>query len=224
MLSLAMSLDSQTRPLRADAERNRRRLLDAAAAVFAERGLDASVSEIAARAGVGQGTVFRRFPSKEHLIAAIVSDRLGELIATGEAQLEADDPTDGLRTFLRTGAEMQAKDRGFFEGAAGVAHSDEGIHAIHAQLIEVTRRLVTRAQEAGAIRKDVTAEDVLLLQGAICQGAAPLDAVDPDLWRRYVDLVFDALRAEAAHPLSHPAPTPEQFAQAIEAKTRAHRR
>lgn len=221
MLFLAMALDSQARPLRADAERNRRRLIDAAAAVFAERGLDASVSEIAARAGVGQGTVFRRFPSKEHLIAAIVADRLGELVATGEALLDAEDPGEGLRDFLRTGAEMQAKDRGFFEGAAGVALDDEGIHAVHAQLIDVTRQLLTRAQDAGSIRDDVSAEDVLLLQGAICQGAAPLDAVDPNLWRRYVDLVFDALRPQAAHPLSHPAPTPEQFQQAIEAKTRA---
>ena len=218
-----MALGSQSRPLRADAERNRRRLLDAAAAVFAERGLDASVSEIATRAGVGQGTVFRRFPSKEHLVAAIVVERIGELVATGEGQLDADDPVEGLRTFLRAGAEMQAKDRGFFQGAAGVALDDEAVHTQHMALMAVTERLLTRAQAAGGIRDDVTAEDVLLLQGAICQGAAPLDLVDPDLWRRYVDLVFDALRPEGAHALSHPAPTPEQFALAMEAKKRAHR-
>jgi AcrR family transcriptional regulator len=220
----AMALDSQARPLRADAERNRRRLLDAAATVFAEHGLDASVSEIARRAGVGQGTVFRRFPSKERLIAAIIVDRLSELTAVGEAQLEADKPADGLQALLRAGAELQANDRGFFEGIAGVGLEDEEVRAQHHALIEITRRLVTRAQDAGEIRDDVSAEDVLLLQGAICQGAAPLLEVDPELWRRYFDLVFDALRRDGAHPLSHPAPTPEQFEAAFDAKVRAGRK
>jgi AcrR family transcriptional regulator len=219
-----MALDSQARPLRADAERNRRRLIDAAAVVFAEQGLDASVSEIARRAGVGQGTVFRRFPSKERLIAAIILDRLGELLALGEAQLDADEPGEGLHAFVRAGAEMQAKDRGFFEGIAGVGFEEEDVRAEHHALVEVTRRLVRRAQKAGQIREDITAEDVILLQGAICQGAAPLLEVAPDLWRRYVDLVFDALRPEGAHPLPHPAPTPEQFGAAFDAKVRASRK
>jgi AcrR family transcriptional regulator len=215
-----MALESEARPLRADAERNRRRLLDAAAVVFAERGLDASVAEIAKRAGVGQGTVFRRFPSKEHLVAAILADRIDELIASAQRQLEAGDPGEGLRTFLYDGAELQARDRGFFQGVASMSMDDEALHDKHTELIEATRGLVSRAQAAGAVRDDVTAEDVVLLWGAICQGAAPLDAVDPNLWRRYVDLVFDALRPEGAHALSHPAPTPEQFRKAVEAKTR----
>jgi len=219
-----MALDSQARPLRADAERNRRRLLDAAAEVFAEHGLEASVSEIARRAGVGQGTVFRRFPSKERLIAAIIVDRLGELVAAGEEQLHADRPAEGLRGLVLAGAELQAKDRGFFEGIAGVGLEDEEVQAQHHALIDVTRRLVQRAQEAGEIRDDITAEDVVLLQGAICQGAAPLAEVDPQLWRRYLDLVFDALRPKGASALSHPAPTPEQFAAAFEAKVRAARK
>jgi AcrR family transcriptional regulator len=223
-LGLAMALDSQARPLRADAERNRRRLLDAAAVVFAEQGLDASVSEIARRAGVGQGTVFRRFPSKEHLIAAIVADRFGELIATGEALLEEEDAGEALRTFLRAGSEMQAKDRGFFEGVGGLALDDEGVLARREALIEIVARLVSRAQAAGAVRDDVTAADVLLLQGAVCQAAAPMEPVAPDLWRRYVDLVLDALRPEGAHPLSHPAPTPQQFERALEAKRAAAKR
>ena len=217
----AMALDSEARPLRADAERNRRRLLDAAATVFAEHGLDASVSEIARRAGVGQGTVFRRFPSKERLIAAIIVDRLDELVAVGEAQLDAERPAEGLRALVLAGAQLQAKDRGFFEGIAGVGLEDEEVHAQHHALLEITRALVQRAQEAGEIRDDVTAEDVVLLQGAICQGAAPLTEVDPNLWRRYMDLFFDALRPEGASTLSHPAPTPEQFNAAFEAKVRA---
>ena len=79
-------VNAATRPLRADAERNRKRLLDAAAAVFAEHGLEASTAEIARRAGVGHGTVFRRFPTKDDLVAAIVVDRLGEITETATAR------------------------------------------------------------------------------------------------------------------------------------------
>ena len=83
----ALTMEDERRPLRADAERNRRRLLDAATEIFCERGLDVGVGEIAERAGVGRGTLFRNFPSKEHLIAAIVVERMRESAARGRAAL-----------------------------------------------------------------------------------------------------------------------------------------
>src|ERR1700761_643381 len=90
----------ERRTMRADAERNRRRLLDAATEMFCERGLDVGVGEIAQQAGVGRGTLFRNFPTKEHLIAAIVVERINESIGRGRAALEADDPGEALFTLI----------------------------------------------------------------------------------------------------------------------------
>src|ERR1700758_2836739 len=115
-----MEKASAPRPLRADAERNRRRILDAAEAVFGERGLDVGVAEIAEAAGVGRGTLFRNFASKEDLIAAIVADVLGSIGPRGEALLDAPDPTDALFEFLAEIAGRQQMDR------ALVGAMDEG--------------------------------------------------------------------------------------------------
>ena len=213
-------LDSEARPLRADAERNRRRLLDAAAAVFAEHGLDASVRRSPGAPAWARARCSAASPARSDLIAAIIVDRLGELVAVGEAQLDAERPAEGLRALVLAGAQLQAKDRGFFEGIAGVGLEDEEVQAQHHALLEITRALVQRAQKAGEIRDDVTAEDVVLLQGAICQGAAPLTSVDPTSGAA----TSTCLRRPAARGrqhASHPAPTPEQFNAAFEAKMRA---
>jgi AcrR family transcriptional regulator len=195
-----------SRPLRADAERNLRRLLDAAREAFAERGLTVSIDEIAKRAGVGKGTVFRRFPTKEHLVAAILCDRLEEAQRLGAGLLEGDDAGAALLQFMRAGAELQAQDRGFFEAVSKEGYLEEQVHDAKQALLAVTGALLTRAQEQGVVRADVTAEDVLMLECASVQAAAPFHAQAPDLWRRYLDLAFDGLRSQAAHPLSHPAP------------------
>jgi AcrR family transcriptional regulator len=207
-----------TPPLRADAERNRRRLLDAAAAAFAEHGLDVSVSEIARRAEVGKGTLFRRFPTKDDLIAAIVVDRFGGLVAEGKTLLDRDDAGAALREWMGVCARQQSEDRGLLAAVSGSALDNAGIKALHAEFLELTHRLLERAQEAGAVRRDVTAVDIMLLSGSICEAASNMHGVVPDLWRRYLDLVLDGLRPEAAHPLSHPAPTLEQVGQAMQAK------
>lgn len=197
---------SDTRPLRIDAKRNLRRLLDAATQAFAEHGLGASVDEIAKRAGVGKGTVFRRFPTKEQLIAAILIAHLQDATQRAEALLDARDAGTALREFMVEGARMQAEDRGFFEAVAQAELADEQVHASKQKLIEATSALLKRAQREGAVRDDVTAEDVFMMTCAAVQAAAPFHATAPELWRRYLDLACDGLRAEAAHPLSHPAP------------------
>src|ERR1700757_5529038 len=99
---------------RADAERNRRRLLDAATEMFCERGLDVGVGEIAQRAGVGRGTLFRNFPSKEHLIAAIVVERMRESITRGQAALNADDAGEALFGLIEQAVGRQQTDRAMF--------------------------------------------------------------------------------------------------------------
>lgn len=209
-----MSTIARTEPRRqrADAARNRRRLLDAAVEVFGERGLEATVSEIAQRAGVGQGTAFRHFPTKEQLIAATVRDCQDRMTAIATELLQEPDAAVALREFMRAGAQLRADNRGFIEAAASMAlFADPGMHACHERLLDVACTLLRRAQDQGAIRADVTAEDIPLLLGAIGYAAAPLQERDSRLWERYFELVFDALRPEGATPLSVPAPTRAQL-------------
>ncbi|MGW4774630.1 TetR/AcrR family transcriptional regulator [Nocardia sp. NPDC004278] len=202
--------------LRADAAHNRRALLAAAAATFAEQGMDASIAQIAARAGVGKGTVFRHFATKQQLLAAILCDRLDELTAAGEALLGAADPESALLEFMTTSVEMQAGDRSFCQAATGIAVSDPEVRAATARLFEAAEALTDQARRQGTVRDDITGEDIMLLPGAAYQAAAPLRDVAPDLWRRYLGVIFDGLRPDAARPLPHPAPTSAQFTTAMD--------
>jgi AcrR family transcriptional regulator len=193
-----------TRPMRADAARNRRHLLAAAADVFAERGLDASVSDIAKRAGVGKGTVFRHFPSKEDLLAAVVLDRIDGLTFAGERLLTAAEPADALLEFLSIAADQrQQRDLSFLSGAgdvnAAVRRSREGLY-------RVIEALVDRARTAGVVRADVTGTDVVLLMCAPNYVVGYLPDAPPDLWRRYLAIIFDGLRPDGARPLPQPPP------------------
>lgn len=197
---------SSPRPLRADAERNLRRLLDAAAAAFAEHGWGVPVEEVARRAGVGKATVFRRFPTKGHLIAAILRDRLQEAISLGGELLDARDAGDALRRFMRAGARMQAEDKGFFEALADAGIAADEVMDAKRELLAVTASLLARAQAEGSVRGDVAAEDILMLTCASVQAAAPFYAEAPELWSRYLDISFDGLCSGAAHPLSAPLP------------------
>jgi len=197
--------------LRADAAHNRRALLDAAAATFAEQGMDASIAQIAARAGVGKGTVFRHFATKDHLIAAILRDRLAEFTAAGAALLDAADPESALLEFMTTGIEMQARDRCFCEAGTGIAHSDPEVRAAGARLFETAEALTDRARRQGSVRDDITGEDILLLSRAAYEAAAPTGDAAPALRRRYLNVIFDGLRPQAARPLPHPAPASAQF-------------
>ncbi|MFG2863194.1 TetR/AcrR family transcriptional regulator [Streptomyces sioyaensis] len=205
--------------LRADAAHNRRALLDAAAATFAEQGMDASIAQIAVRAGVGKGTVFRHFATKSHLVAAILCDRLDEFTAAGTALLDAADPEAALLEFMTTGVQMQARDRCFCEAGAGIAHSDPEVRAASGRLFKTAEALTDRARRQGSVRADITGEDILLLPRAAYEAAAPMGDVAPDLWRRYLSVIFDGLRPEAARPLPHPAPTSDQFAAMDESAT-----
>jgi AcrR family transcriptional regulator len=164
--------------LRADAQRNLDRVLEVAAECFAERGLDVSVDEIARRAGVGHGTVFRRFPSKEALVVAVVGARIRELTATVRAALEQPDAGEAFAGVFRHVAALYVDNRCLIEGferCTGSAERDE--------LLAAVETLVGRAQAAGALRNDVTAEDVLALVPAAA---------------RYPEVVLDGLRSYSA--------------------------
>lgn len=197
---------STERPLRRDAERNRQRILEAAAEVFAERGLTATLDDIAHHAGVGVGTVYRRFPDKDALIDALFEDRMGMLVSLAESCLEMDDAWEGLRTFVERGLELQAADRGLKELLFCTAHGRERVNVRRERIAPVVRRLVARAQESGAVRRDFEGTDMPLVQmmvGAIVDATRD---VRPDAWRRMLGIVLDGLRADAATtPLEGPA-------------------
>ncbi|MFG1922768.1 TetR/AcrR family transcriptional regulator [Cryptosporangium sp. NPDC048952] len=189
-------------PLRADAARNRALLLAAAADEFAEHGVDASVADIARRAGVGKGTVFRHFPTKDDLVAAIVRSRVEELNAVAEELLTADEPGAALFEFVTVAARRQReRDLSFLQSAGAQTPIDA-----QQRMAELIDRLVDRARDHGAVRPDITGTDVLLLMCApnYVVGYAP--NASPDLWQRYLAIIVDGLRPEGARPLPQPPP------------------
>jgi AcrR family transcriptional regulator len=203
------------RPLRSDAERNRRLVLEAATQAFAQEGLDVGMAEIARRAGVGNATVFRRFPSKDALIEAIVDEKIAELLAAAERAAEIEDPWDSLVDMLEKTAALQARDHGFFQATEEFMLRHPDLLRRHRPVFEAVDRLVVRAQAAGVVRDDVTTLDLLgLVKGSVVCLPPSRDLRD-DGWRRYLSIVLDALRPEAATPLPVPPVTYEEIEAAL---------
>ena len=197
---------TSTRPLRVDAARNRCLLLAAAEDEFAERGPAASIADIARRAGVAKGTVFRHFATKEDLIAAIVGAHIETLIAVAQRLADSSDPGSALLEFLTVAADQrQQHDLTFLQSAS---EGDARVTDVRDEMLACIGVLVERAREAGAIRSDVTGMDVFLMMCAPIHVVENLSAPPPGLWRRYLAIMFDGLRPEGAHPLPHPAPGP----------------
>src|SRR5215469_1414577 len=151
------------RHIRADALRNRERLLDAAATVFRERGIDVSVGEVAQLAGVGRGTLFRNFPTKQDLIAAIVRMRIEEAQVIGNELLSTGDPAESVFTFIGEIAGRQALERTLFEAVAGEFLARPEIRAAFAEVLAVLDELLDAGKRAGTVRADVGALDVMML-------------------------------------------------------------
>lgn len=198
----------EERPLRADAERNRKRLLETAQALFRERGLDVSVAEIAEAAGVGRGTLFRNFASKEDLIAAIVAELMYEGAARASELLEAADPEDALFDYLSELVGRQQVDRALFEALDEAWLARDDISAAHAEFFGALERLLARAQEHGAVRGDIGAMDILMLFKGACLAGAAYAQVDPSIVDRQLDLIRAALTTSTvATPLRGRPPT-----------------
>ncbi len=193
-----------TPTVRADAARNRESLLAAAEQEFAERGLSASVADIARRAGVAKGTVFRHFATKEDLIASIVCAHIATLTKAARRLSDAADPGTALLEFLTIAADQrQQHDLTFLQSAS---ESDPRVTEVRDELHSALGTLVGRAHQSGAIRSDVTETDVFLLMCAPVHVVENLAAPKPLLWKRYLAIIFDGLRPEGAHPLPQPAP------------------
>jgi len=204
------------RPLRRDAERNRRRILEAATEVFAARGVGVTMDEIAEHAGVGVGTVYRRFPQKELLIEALFEDRIEELVTLAHEALAEDDPWQALIGFLERAQALQASNRGVKELILSTAHGRDRVARVRERLAPLGLQLIERAQAAGQLRPGVEVTDLPLIQVMLGGSVDLTRDVEPEAWRRLFAIIVDGLRArEPLTPLEVPALSSDQVDDAM---------
>jgi AcrR family transcriptional regulator len=196
----------------------------AARAAFATDGIEVSVEEIARRAGVGMGTLYRHFPTKEDLVDAVLEDTFDEIVGAAEQALTDEDAWRGLCGFLERFFALHVKNRGLKDMLATRAHGRERADAMRARMRPLIRRLVMRAQEQGTLRADFAAEDMPFVIWSVGRVIEETRAVTPDLWRRHLGFLLDGLRAEAATPLPHPPLTRAQLDRVTESGTDERRR
>lgn len=202
-----MAAGESATALRADAARNRERIVAAAMEVFAERGLEASTAEIAARAGVGEATLFRRFPTKDDLITAIIGVQFEDAANLAVSCLEEEDPWRGLERFLYEMAERASVDHGVSDAAKERCMASVALSSERRRILDLTSQLVRRAQKAGVVRADIAGQDLLFLMSAIASlGESPFPGLRADLWKRYLGIVLDGLRPGGASKLRPGAP------------------
>lgn len=189
----------RARPLRADALRNRAALLEAARAVFRRDGLAAQMDDIAAEAGLGVGTLYRNFATKEALVELVVRERLAELLGSARATLEASDAWEGLAALVWRLTTFEVEDRAIADYV--VEALQRGAHQqLGNELMEIVQRAVTRAQASGQMRADISALDLYI---AVCMIGRSLQFGAPDdgeRWRRLVAVLLRGLRATPATP------------------------
>jgi AcrR family transcriptional regulator len=186
---------------RKDAERNREKLVEAGRAVFAEQGPDASLEEVARRAGVGIGTLYRHFPTREALVEVIFEEHVAEMRAAAEDASAADDAWAGLVSFLERSLQLQADNlplRDVF-----LRHKTDGDGRISEQRLrigELLERAVARAREQGSVREDLALSDVLFALWSFWPLLELTAPVAPRAWRRHLQILLDGMRPEAATP------------------------
>ncbi len=203
------------RPLRRDAQERRDKLIASAQREFAAQGVDASLEKIARDAGVAIGTLYRHFPTRLDLLLAAFTPRLQEFLDGAAIALAANDPWDGFATYLEHLLGMQAGDRGFNDFLSRRFPRNAHTERIHDEMCRQIETVLTRAQDAGRARPDITQADIVNL---IWSNGRIMDATRtaaPDAWRRNLHLMLDAYRAERAHPIPEPPMTDEQLYDAM---------
>ena len=205
------------RPLRRDAERNRQRILEAATEVFNERGLDVSLDEIARHAGVGVGTVYRRFRTKEELVEALFMSRLDQVAAIADQAFEAPDPWSGLVSFMERMAEIMAGDLGLRQILMFATYGRDLVAVARERNAPLVERLVERAQAAGQLRSDLRQTDIVFIVFVLTEAAQLAQAASPGIWRRYLALILDGMRPARAGvtPLPVPALLPGEMEKSM---------
>jgi AcrR family transcriptional regulator len=187
--------DTTVRQLRADARRNRERILQAAKEVFAERGADAQMDDVARRAGVGVGTVYRHFPNKDVLMGELVTEKFRAITERANEALKEDDAWEAFCGLLHWSTEEMAKNNALRDALRDASAAYEYAEPARLELLEVTGKLVKRAQRQGELRKDFRAEELSMLIGGVCasMGLPELTGLD---WRRHLEILLDGLRAK----------------------------
>ena len=183
------------RPLRADAARNRVRILQAAREVFADRGLDVTLDDIAKQAGLGVGTVYRRFADREALVEALFTERMQVVIERARAAVDAPDAWSALVSLLEEICQDMSRDRGLHQVMLSSEYGQDRVARHREELVPLISALVGRAQAEGTLREGFSAEDIppmLVMVSAVADFAR---GVSPDLWRRYFTMLVDGLRA-----------------------------
>ena len=201
------------RPLRRDAERNRQRILRAASDVFTTRGLQVSLDDVAQHAGVGVGTVYRRFPDKEALVEALFEERIQAMVGLAEKALAEPDSWTGLVTFLESACAELATDHGLREILMFASYGRDRVERGKARMQPLVTQIVQRAQRDGKVRQDLRPTDILFIEFMLSAAAGYAQPVKPELWRRYLTLITDALRParEGPTPLPEAALEPPQM-------------
>jgi len=201
--------------LRQDAQRNRERIVDAARETFKELGLDAPLEEIARRAGVGIATLYRRFPTRDALIEGVFVDTIVGFTQAAEETLEIDDPWTAFSTFLERMCERQAEDRGLKDLLCVSFPDSKLLEQARSAGRDTVRQLLERAQAAGAVRPDVTPEDIEFVFWSNSRIVEATRETAPNAWRRNLALMLDAYRAENAHPLPERPLTDRELYQSM---------
>ncbi|MEA2493564.1 MAG: hypothetical protein QOJ29_1475 [Thermoleophilaceae bacterium] len=182
--------------LRADAARNLELILEAAEEAFAEKGNEACVADIATRAGVGQATIFRRFETKDDLIAAVFERKIEQLLEAAASAQRKRRAWDGILEFMGAATQLHMRDRGFFQSMAQQLLQDEHVLELKQQVMVSVTELVERAKAEGDLRSDITPEDI----HAFCCGAAQAATIgtpskSPRSSKRYLAVITDGMRA-----------------------------
>ena len=192
-MNVSLDTEELTRPLRADARRNRERILEAARVVFAEQGGEAQIDDIARAAHVGVGTVYRHFPHKDALLGELVNQKFRGFADNAERALEVEDPWEAFAGLLRTNAEFCAGDVGVQQALARGPAAWEFAATELDRLRETTSRLIARAQEAGVMRPDFVVDDIAML---MCGLSSTMGVPGYD-WRRHLEILLSGLRNPA---------------------------
>lgn len=192
--------DEPRRALRADAERNRQRVLDAARELFAQRGLEASLNDVAHHACVGVATVYRRFATKQELLDAIFESAIDQIVALAESALTQPNSWDGFVWFVEQLCELTATDRGLRQMVYSTAYGGYPVECARLRLVPPISKVVGRARADGHLRADAEHTDMPILSmlaGTVSEWAGH---VEPELWRRYVTLLLDGMRHRDGQP------------------------
>jgi AcrR family transcriptional regulator len=201
------------RRLRADAARNQQRILESARRLFAERGLEVTLDDVADAAGVGVGTVYRRFANKQELIVEVFEHNVAEMAETVERANDNPDPWAALAEVFEYSCQHMAVNRGFGEVMLEIPDAMERFVSVRDRIKPAIERLIDRARTEGAVREDIAASDFFAMINMVESVASFARSVNPEIWRRYMAIVLDGVRADCMprQPLTVPPLTDEEI-------------